>query len=265
MGSGKIILLGALLGLLLFGAAGAGAASTYTDPQGDALGGAADVTQIDVSNDVDGNITFDVTLPNRPALGAGDFLLVLLDTDNNASTGRQGLEFAIAVDPSGPGLLRASASGFSPTASSTLTSSNGGKSVRINRSELGNTTVFTFFVLTGLESDDNAGDDAPNTGAYLYTLQLRPVLDSLAARFAPAKPKAGKAFRVASTSLRLEDGTDVKADSITCVAKLNGKRLKGRCSWRIPANARGKRLVVTITARYRAATATFLPWRFRVG
>jgi hypothetical protein len=65
--------------------------------------------------------------------------------------------------------------------------------------------------------------------------------------------------------LRVEDGTIVKADSITCVAKLNGKRLAGRCSWRIPAIARGKRLVVTLAARYKGASATFTPWRFRVG
>jgi hypothetical protein len=57
----------------------------------------------------------------------------------------------------------------------------------------------------------------------------------------------------------------VKADSITCVAKLNGKRLAGRCSWRIPKNAKRKRLVVTLTAHYKGATETFTPWVFRVG
>ena len=261
----RLILLAAVLGLLLLGATGAGAAGTYTDPQGDAVGAAADITQVDVSNDLDGNITFALTLPDRTSLGPDDFLIILIDADNNASTGTTGSEFAIVVDASGAAFLRAANSSFTPATASTLTGSNGGKTVRINRSDLGNTTVFAFYALSALDSDDNAGDDAPNTGVYLYTLELRPELDSLAARFSPARPKAGKPFRVASTSLRLEDGTDVKADSLTCVAKLNGKRLAGRCSWRIPRNAKGKRLVVTITARYRGASATFLPWRFRVG
>ena len=100
---------------------------------------------------------------------------------------------------------------------------------------------------------------------FSYDLDLKPVLDTLAAKFAPAKPKHGKVFRLATTNLRLDDGTVVKADSITCVAKLNGKRLAGRCSWRIPANAKGKRLVVTLTAHYQGVSATFSPWRFRVG
>jgi hypothetical protein len=103
-----------------------------------------------------------------------------------------------------------------------------------------------------LNSNNDAEDLAPDSGAAAYDLDLKPVLDSLVAHSSPTKPKHGKPFRLTGTTLRVEDGTIVKADSITCVAKLNGKRLAGRCSWRVPANARGKRLVVTLTARYKA-------------
>ena len=260
-----IFLLAAVLGLLVFGVGGAGAASTFTDATGDATAGAADVTQVDVANDLDGNITFDLTLANRSALTPDDVLFIFLDSDNSTATGLSGIDYVVAIDAQSASLFRYAPPNFAPAPAPTLSTSNGGRSVRINRNDLGGTSVFAFFVTTGLDSNDNAGDDAPDgNGAYLYTLQLRPALDSLAARFSPAKPRAGKVFRLASTSLRLEDGTDVKADSLTCVARLNGKRLAGRCSWRIPKNARGKLLVVTISARYRGASAAFLPWRFRV-
>jgi hypothetical protein len=260
----RLLVLAALLGSLTFAVGGASAA-TYTDPQGDATGAAGDITQVDVTNDVTGNIRFNVTLANRSAVTADDIIFIFLDGDNNAATGLNGLDFVIVVDAAGTSFFRATGSSFAPSAANTLSSENGGRTVRINRSDLGGTTAFTFFASTGLDSDENAGDDAPDgDSVFLYTLQLRPALDSLLARFSPAKPKAGKAFRVASTSARLEDGTDVRPGSITCVAKLNGKRLRGRCAWRIPRNAGGKLLVVTITARYRGASATFLPWRFRV-
>jgi hypothetical protein len=163
-------------------------------------------------------------------------------------------------------LLRGDGTTFVAAPQSTLRSADNNKTITLNRSELGDTTGFIFVVLSVLNSNDSAGDDAPDAGAWSYELDLTPVLDTLAARWSPAKPKAGKTFRLASTQLRLEDGTVVKADSITCVAKLNNKRLAGtRCVWRLPKSAKGKRLVVTITARYKGASATFTPWRFRVG
>lgn len=259
----RIIVLGAMVALLLFGASGAGAASTFTDPQGDAVGGAADITQVVVSNDLDGNITFAVTLADRTTFTPDDLLLILLNTDKNASTGVSGVDFVIGVGSAGAVLLRASGTTFAPAPQTTLTLADNNKTIKINRSELGDTTgIAPILFLTTLDSNDAAEDSA---GPFAYDLELKPVLDTLAAKFAPAKPKHGKVFRLATTNLRLDDGAVVKADSITCVAKLNGKRLAGRCSWRIPANAKGKRLAVTLTARYQGVSATFTPWRFRVG
>lgn len=264
--SRRIILPCALLALLLFGASGAGAATTLTDPQGDAAGGAADITQVVVSNDFDGNITFQITIPDRQTFTADDLLFIFLNTDKDTTTGISGgIDYAIVIDSSGASLVRASgSSSFAPAPQTTLTVADGGTTVRLNRTELGDTTGFLFAVASGLKSNDSADDSAPDSGTAGYDLELKPVLDTLAAKFAPAKPKHGKPFRLSGTTLRVEDGTVVKG-TITCVAKLDGKRLAGRCSWRIPANARGKRLVVTLTAHYKGASATFTPWRFRVG
>jgi hypothetical protein len=263
--SRRIIVLGALLALLLFGASGAGGTETFTDPQGDAVGGAADITQVDVSNDFDGNVTFTLTIPDRTALTPDDRLFVFLNVDKDSATGFGGLDFAIVIDSEGATLVRAAGSSFAPAPHTTLTVTADRKALTISRDELGDTRGFLFVVLSALDSSDSAEDMAPDTGTATYNLNLKPVLDTLVAHFSPAKPKHGKPFRLSGTALRVEDGTVVKADSITCVAKLNGKRLAGRCSWRIPVNARGKRLVVTLTARYEGASATFTPWRFRVG
>ena len=264
MGS-RILLLSAMLGLLLFGVEGAGAAATLTDPQGDAVGGAADITQVVVSNELDGKITFALTIPDRTTFTSDDFLIIVLNTDKDTTTGISGADYAIVVDSTGGALVRASGTAFAPAPQTTLTLADGGKTLTINRSDLGETVGFFYFASSGLASSSTASDDAPDSGVATYDLELKAVLSTLAAQFSPAKPKAGRAFRLNRTTLRLDDRTAVKADSITCVAKLNGKRLAGRCAWRIPRNGKGKRLIVTLTARYKGASATFTPWRFRVG
>jgi hypothetical protein len=261
----RIVLVAGMLGLLLVGASGADAAAMFTDPTGDATGGATDITGVAVSNDATGNITISLTT-NRTVFTSDDIVAIVLNTDKDASTGVGGFDYGIGVGALGAVLLKANGTTFTRvTSQTTLQATNNNMTVTINRSDLGGTTGFTFAVRTSLVSNQAAMDSAPDTGTYAYDLGLKPVLNTLAARFSPAKPKAGHVFRLAATQLRLEGGTIVKADSITCVATLNGKRLAGRCAWHIPANARGKRLVVVLTAHYQGATATFTPWRFRVG
>ena len=260
--SRRIVLLAATVALLLIRASGADAAATFTDPTGDATGGGADITQAVVSNDASGNITIAFTIPNRTSFGATDTLAIVFDTDRNASTGNSGFDYGIVVDASGAHLVRWSGTSFVPSPQTTLTTANNGLTITVNRSELGNTTGFDFGAETLVSGA--ASDTAPDTGTWSYDLGIKPVLNTLAARFSPAQPKAGHVFRLAATQLRLDDGSVVKADSVTCVATLSGKRLAGRCAWHIPKNGRGKRLVITLTAHYQGATATFTPWRFRV-
>jgi hypothetical protein len=259
-----MILMGAVVASLLCAAARAEAATSFTDPAGDAVGGAADITQVGVSNDAGGNVTFALTT-NRPAFTSDDFVAIVLDTDKNASTGPSGVDYAIVVDATGATLLGWNGGSFDKSIpQTTLHASNNNMLVSVNRSDLGATRGFTFAAFSALDSNDAAEDDAPDSGGWAYDLQLGPQLNTLAARFSPARPRAGHVFRLAGTTARLDDGTAVKADSITCVATLNGKRLAGRCSWRIPRNAHGKRLVVVLTVHYQGQSATFTPWRFVV-
>ena len=77
----------------------AGTATSFSDAAGDS-GTAADVTDVDVGNDlVSGHLVFWVTVGNRPDdLVAGDELALYIDSDNNPSTGDFGAEYVIVVD-----------------------------------------------------------------------------------------------------------------------------------------------------------------------
>src|SRR5512133_2162176 len=119
-----------MVALLLFGASGAGAASTFTDPQGDAVAGAADITQLVVSNDLGGNITFAVTLADRTTFTADDVLFILLNTDKDTSTGVSGFDFAIVVVSEGAALVRASGTTFVPAPQTTLTLADNNKTIK---------------------------------------------------------------------------------------------------------------------------------------
>ena len=88
----------------------------------------------------------------------------------------------------------------------------------------------------------------------------------MSATFVPAQPRAGKRFALGAARLRLSNGETARPDSVGCVARLAGRVVRpvARCAWKLPADARGKRLVVTLTPRYGGRTARVDPWSFRV-
>jgi hypothetical protein len=254
-----------LLAALVIGAAGAGAANTqnYTDPSGDS-GPGADIVRVQVSNDYDGNITMVLEFGNRTALTGDDFISIFFDADKNQSTGRFGVDYAIGVSTTAAFLVRGTSSGFETAPSTTLQVSADRRTITVNRSELGNTTGFLFFLFSDV--GETQGDEAPN-GDFVYdhTLKLTPVLQSINARFSPAAPRAARAFRVASAQLRTDENETLTPQRLTCTATLGGKRLRGTaCRWVLPRTAAGKQLVVVITATYRDATGRSQPYRFRV-
>jgi hypothetical protein len=261
----RITLLAVAVGLLVFGAAGAGAANdtAFPDPAGDG-GTGADFTTIRVSNDYDGNVTFVLEFANRTTLTGDDFISIYMDTDKNQSTGRFGVDYAIGIATSTVFIARGTATGFETAPSTTLRVSDDRKTITANRSEVGNTSGFIFFLFSDV--GETAGDEAPNGDqAYQYDLKLVPVLESVTARFSPAAPRAGRVFRVSSAQLVTDEDERVTAERLTCSATLGGKKLKGtNCRWALPRTAANKQLVVRITGRYKGVTETFQPYRFRV-
>jgi hypothetical protein len=265
----------AALALLVVLPAGAGPArstagsQTYNDPTGDSAD-AADISALTVSNDDAGLVTFRFTYANRaPGLTGDDTLLILLDTDRNPQTGATnlGADYGIGFVASqqAAALGRWQNNDFQDTPQTTFRATPDGLQFQVNRSELGRTAAFDFLIFTGRESTET-GDDVPNADP-LPTYQLvLPQIRSVIPRFSPATPRAGRRFSVPGATVRLTNGQNVAPSAITCTARLAGRALRpvGRCAWRVPANARGKRLVVTVTVTYQGQRRTAAPRAFRV-
>jgi hypothetical protein len=143
---------------------------TFTDPAGDS-GNAPDITTVTVSNDDAGTITFAVTLANRASLSSEDMVLILLDADQNASTGSGGFDYAIGATAMGSVLLGWNGSDLAAASAPTLTASasSGVLTVRINRSDLHGTSGFVF----GLGATGDGGDTVSEiAGPWTYQLVL---------------------------------------------------------------------------------------------
>lgn len=270
----SLVLAVALAALLGAGPADAAGSKTFTDPAGDGSAG-PDITQLVVSNDDNGQLTFAFTFSNRPTILTGDDIVALgIDADRHGNTGDPaGYEFIFGFLFEGGGQVDVGqwdGSRFNFDApQTTLRATEGGRTITINRSELGNTAAFDFRVVT---QGNGPGDTAPEGGGvWTYELQIQaapaaPQITGIRAAFSLAQPRAGRPFAVTRTQLRLSDGNDVAPTAFSCRATLAGKPLplRGRCRWNIPQNARGKRLLIFVTASYSGRTARFEPFVFRV-
>jgi hypothetical protein len=261
---------------------GAGAVGSYGDATGDS-GAAPDVTRATVTSDAAGQIELriEAAMPPAPSTAA---TFALLDTDMNVATGAPdslGAEYLFSVDESDNSYGFAAWNGTdwnwdTPYSTVRVNTDSSGVTISVNRSELGNTGAFNFWVRTRLGTDDPAAlDDAPNDGTWNYTLtaggpEIRGVLVSTKPALGPV---AAKPFVVTPVGLRLppsDTGVSILShpDTYACTARLAGRLLagygQGRCSWRLPKTARAKRLVVSLTVTYQGARlTTTLPYRVR--
>jgi hypothetical protein len=245
------------------------------DPTGDSQT-APDITRVTVANTISGDLFFVVQVANRTDIVANDYVLVGMDSDQNGQTGERngdgGIDYVIIINGTTRqiGLLRWNGSNYEVGAATTLRGAwVSGYVATINRSELGNTSALNFFVETGLlEGADDQFDEAP-TGVYQsYTLST-PHVGAIAPKWAPTAPRAGASFRLSSVQLTFETEEKAAAATFTCRATLAGKRLrgigKGGCTFKLAKTAKGKRLVVTVTATPTGGPAqTFRAYTFRV-
>ena len=143
----------------------------------------------------------------------------------------------------------------------------GGYAALINRSELGNTTAFDFQVVTQLDQGDEFRSGA---GVRLRDLHDRSAAHrvdraALLADGAARRRHVQTPERRAHVRIRGEG----RGGSFTCRATLAGKRVKGTgaggCTFKLPKTAKGKQLVVTVTATPAGGKAqTFPAYKFRV-
>ena len=245
------------------------------DPAGDS-NGAPDITGVTVANDLSGLILFVVEVGNRSGFAANDDVLIYIDSDRSAATGFPerggGVDYLLGIDATTQqiSLGRWNGSGFETAPGTTLRGTwVNGYVAGVNHSELGATGAFAFFVRTRLQGGaSNQLDVAPADAYFSYTLSP-PHIESIGPRFSPAAPRAGSTFRVSSVRLQFETAESALAAAFTCRATLAGKRIRGTgrggCSFKLPKSARGKRLVLTISATAAGGQAeTFRPYAFRV-
>jgi hypothetical protein len=261
----------ALVGIAAAGAlvvplsAGAAGSEAFADGTGDSSS-APDFQRFVVSNTNTGLIRFEITYANRQALANDDGLFLAIDSDRNRATGDpDGTEYLVLVDVASntAGLGKWDGANYDFGVPQT-TFRTDGRTVEINRSELGGLSAFDFFAGSfGGDGEDYAPDAASEV--YSYELDLTPELRSLRAVFKPAQPRAGKVFAVNGIVVTTDTG-NVRADKRACTAKLAGRTLRpiSPCRWRLPKNAKRKLLVITIKVTYKGVSGTARPYRFRV-
>jgi hypothetical protein len=267
----RTLVLAAVAALAILGVAGAATAANanfWTDPAGDGAN-AADVTRIVAESDDAGNITFTLTYGNRPGgLTENDEVHIWLDSDANPSTGDSyGYDYLIAIAKGAAVLKHSTASGLEDTPSSTFSASADGTSAKVNRSEVGNTAKFAFYVAT-ITTIDNSVDYAPDFGSGVFVFSLSaPKPTQVVVTFAPKAPKSGKSFLATVALVKYDDGSSIVPLSLplTCKGTLNGKPIRATaiplaCVWKLPKSAKGKRFSFTITVSGHA----FGPWMLKV-
>jgi hypothetical protein len=260
--------------LILVPTASSGA---YTDPSGDSTT-AGDLTSVTVAGDkASGQLLFRITGTNI-ASSETTPLILDIDSDANPLTGDitfNGMDYEFDVDNNSYGFFHWNGSDWVATSDLSVQVSGNTSQILIavNKSELGNTSMFNFFGLT-FNAADRAFDLAPNQGAFNYSFDTNgPQIISVDVKKTPAAgPKAGKRFVIVPTGLKLPpDGQltppTILPESYSCTAKLGAKRLatgSGVCSIAIPKKkAKGKKLTVLLTVNYEGATKV-VPLTFKV-
>jgi len=250
----------------------------YTDPSGDSST-AGDLVSVTVAGDkTSGQALFRITGTNI-ASSETNLLFLDIDSDANPLTGDindNGSDYSFGIDSTGYGFFHWNGSDWVPASDLSVQISGNTSQILIsvNRSDLGNTSLFNFFAAT-VNITDRAFDSAPDQGAFNYWFDANgPQIISVDVKKTPAAgPKAGKRFVIVPTGLKLPPDRQttppptVLPESYSCTAKLGAKKLatgSGACSIAIPKkNARGKRLTVVLTVKYQDATKV-VPLTFKV-
>ncbi len=286
------VLLLAVLAALVFALPG-GAANkvVYPDSVGEGAGDplVPDIIDTTVSNDDTGMLAIAIKFANVPAFTRDALVEILVDADNNPSTGDPdllGTDYAIELLLGEANLFKWDGTGLTRRAgdppATTLRYSwvNGVLTINISAAELGNTKKLNFaeVVLTGLVIDDITGDiddtnakaDAsPGGGAgfFAYEIKVAPAkLVQKSLTLTPASPKAGKTFAVRMAATRSDTGATIVNGEVDCAARAGTKALKPKsekfvggqatCVFQAPANSKGKTIRGTIKITFEGRTLT---------
>ncbi len=273
----RLLLAAMLLAPLALATPSPALADSFIDPSGD-NGTSADIGAVSVATVADGRIEITADIANMPAGLAPGAVLVTYDTDRNPATGLAGAEYILLLDWESldPLLARWSGTTLEPATSVgpigvLVTRPTGARvALALSSASLGGATGFDFSVSAWSGPSDTPFDSAPDQGTWAFGTGAPVAVEmgGIAARWAPAQPRAGKTFRMTGVRVQLTDGKIVAPARVACVATLAGKRLRGTgaggCTFKLPKSAKGKRLTVKLTATYNGERAEFEPYVFRV-
>jgi hypothetical protein len=257
-----------LVAALVFAAPGsASAAQVYPDSPGDAPGGAPDLVSVTVSHKLAGLITFQVQYANRGILAGEDLLVAAIDSDQNKSTGDSydGTDYEIEVQGGHPTMAYIFRWDQNTTnVGVPVLWSNQTLTFSMPKALIGSpTTAFDFYLMShtgGQMTFDNV-EFLPHMAFVGETLtySLATEIAQIQLPKATTTVKAGRVFSVAGSTVKLTTDEVFAPDTLSAKATVGGKLVKPRpngLSWKVPKNAKGKKLVVTMTATYQGMTTT---------
>jgi hypothetical protein len=280
----RLIVLAVIAAAAAVVVSGAGAITApptnYTDATGDS-GSAPDVATIAVTNDDHGLYTFTVGFAT-PYVDADD-IAILLDTDRNTSTGdpkNLGADYFMVDEYSSHSFDLASwqsndwSEASHPTMGVVVGSDNKSLTITINKSDIGGSTGFNFFVFTtdGTTFDTGHFDDAPSgDGFFSYAAQTIFTLSPGASHDGPAK--AGGTWTVSMSAVRSDtNGTVGPEGTVACKANEGSKKLAvvshsfvssgggggstAVCTFRVPKKPKHAAVHATVTVSDAGQTAT---------
>lgn len=270
---------------LAFGDSSRQASNTTTFP--DSIGedaAAPDITNVVVSNDDAGNITFQINVSNRPAFTPDMYFLVFIDADNNPATGDPsslGSEYAIDLEPGSVGMFQWNGSTYvlAPSQTSlTYAYAATGPTIHVSASDLGKTKALRFAVIaaSGVAVDAQGNPDFTNEhrdyapdpahGFFTYQVTTKLILSVTAFTTSPKPAKSGRAYSATLAANENDTGGPVQTGTVACNATIAFKRIVplthlvtngvATCVWRIPATAKGKTLRGTITLTVQGVKVT---------
>jgi len=286
------VLLLAVFAALVFAVPG-GAANkvVYPDSVGEGAGDplVPDIVDTTVSNDDAGMLTIAIRLANVPNFTRDALVEILVDADNNPSTGDPdllGTDYAIELFLGEANLFKWDGTaltrrqGDPPATTLRYSWINGVVTINISAAELGNTKKLKFAldVITGLVVDDVTGDidgtnakadGTPGGGAGFFAYDVKTVPAKLVAKSVtttPASPKAGKTFTVRMAATRSDTGATIVNGTVDCTARAGTKTLKPKsekfvggqatCVFQAPGTSKGKTIRGTIKITFEGKTLT---------
>src|SRR5262249_1609445 len=264
----------ALLALVALCLPAAAHAQSFPDNVGDS-GTAPDITAVELTL-ANGRLTFKIDVPSEPTLLSDSNAFLRIDTDANLQTGgkeQDGAEVLLNLfgengssnswlwDDGRNDYIRHTFRSLTVTYSTAPIFS-------FDSAEIGNPKRINFWASTsrGTSYEYGTQDWAPDLGEYSFTLQASTAIN-LDDEPTPPVPRAGHRFHVAAIATLADSGDVVQPDSISCRSVItNGRPLAGHgggCTWQIPRNANGRKLVVTLAVTYQGKR-TVKVVRFRV-